>query len=505
MHTSSSRTGRPRSLREYLSRLDELGDLRRIDWEVDTAYEIGAITRHSSEVCAPAPLFTNIRGYSGYRVVGAPLAYSSSAEARMARVAIALGLAPTTPGGQIVEELAAAMRREPIAPVVVDDAPCQEKVLVGDAADLTNLPTPLLHVGDGGRYINTIGIFVVASPDRKWTNWSIARAMLIDGKRMTGIVSASQHNNVIRQMWQQRGEPMPFALVQGAEPSALFVGGMPLRDGVDEAGFLGGLFGEPMETVRCKTVDLEVPASAELVIEGYLADDESWLEGPTGEYHGYLPAVRKNRPVYHVTAITHRKEPILPVVCAGKPVDEDHTICGPGIAAVLLEELRRAGLPVVSAWVVPESACTLLAVSVSPDWAQLTGLSSTDLARRILDVCKAPDTVHAGWWISRLMVVNHDIDLTDMRDLLWAWSTRCHPVTGRVVVMDQRIPAGVVFYSEAERSAARGPVEVLDCLMPIGEDGPRSTAFSVNFPADLQRRVLARLNHEQQSGSQHHS
>ncbi|MFG3716128.1 UbiD family decarboxylase [Micromonospora sp. NPDC049460] len=500
MQARSSQRGRPRSFREYLSRLDEFGDLRRIDWEVDTAFEIGAITRHSSEVCAPVPLFTNIRGHSGYRVAGAPLAYSSSAEARMARVALALGLAPTTPGGRIVEELAAAMHREPIAPVVVEDAPCHEKVLVGDAADLMSLPSPLLHVGDGGRYINTIGIFVVASPDRKWTNWSIARAMLIDGKRMTGIVSASQHNNVIRQMWQQRGEPMPFALVQGPEPSALFVGGMPLPDGIDEAGFLGGLFGEPIETVRCKTVDLEVPASAELVIEGYLANDETWLEGPTGEYHGYIPTVRKHRPVYHVTAITHRTEPIIPVVCAGKPVDEDHTICGPGIAAVLLEELRRADLPVISAWVVPESACTLLAVCVSPDWAQLTGLTSADLARRILDVCKAPDAAHAGWWINRLMVVNHDIDPTDMRDLLWAWSTRCHPVTGRETVMDQRIPAGVVFYSEAERSAARGPVEVLDCLLPIGQNAPRSTAFSVNFPADLQQRVLARLNHDQPTG-----
>jgi len=489
--TCSGLKDHPRGFRDYLSLLAELGDLREIGWEVDTDLEIGAIIRHCTETCAPVPLFTKIRGHSGYRVAGAPLAYSSTEGARMARVALALGLDPSTPGPGIVDVLAAARHLKPIEPVVVEDAPCQQNVLLGDEADLTKLPVPLLHAGDGGRYVNTLGIFVLSSPDRKWTNWSVARAMLIDGKRMTGVVSASQHNNVIRRMWQERGEPMPFALVQGPEPAAMFVGGMPLPDGVGEADYLGGYFGEPMETVRCKTVELDVPASAELVVEGYLALDETWPEGPTGEYHGYLPGGPKPRPVYHVTAITHRDAPILPVVCGGKPVDEDHTLCGPAIAAVLLGELRAAGLPTASAWVVPESACTLLAVSVAPDWRQRTGLTSADLARRIMNVCKA--SAHAGWWINRLMVLDQDIDLSDLRDLLWAWTTRCHPATGGLAVMDQPIPAGVPSYTEAERRAARGPVEVLDCLLPGGPDTPRSTAFADNFPADLQRRVLAEL------------
>ncbi|WP_434447546.1 UbiD family decarboxylase [Lentzea sp. E54] len=490
-----------RSFRDYLEVLDELGDLREIDWKVDTDLEIGAIIRHSSETCAPAPLFTNIRGHDRYRVAGAPLAYSSDPGARMARVAVALGLDPATPGPRIVEELAAALRNDPIAPVVVQEAPCQENVLLGDDADLTDLPVPLLHVGDGGRYINTLGIFVLNSPDRKWTNWSVARAMLIDSRRMTGVVSGDQHNNVVRRMWQERGEPMPFALVQGAPPAALFMGGMPLPDGVNEADFLGGYFGEPMKTVRCKTVDIDVPASSELIVEGYLDMDESWPEGPSGEYHGYLGTGTKSRPVYHITAITHRNDPILPVVCGGKPVDEDHTICGPAIAAVLLNELRSAELPITSAWVVPESACTMLAVSVAPDWRQRTRSTSSELARRVLEVCKAPGAVHAGWWINRLMVLDQDIELSDHRDLMWAWATRCHPATGRQVVTDQRIPAGVVSYDDAERKAGRGPVEVLDCLLPVGPPAPQSTAFADNYPVELRQRVLVDLYGDHRAGN----
>lgn len=205
----------------------------------------------------------------------------------MARVALALGLDPWTKPLEIIEALSRAMTKPPVSPVVVTKGACQQNVLIGDEADLMEFPTPLIHAGDGGRYFNTLGFWVVRTPDGLWTNWSIARGMIVDGKRMTAGIAPYQHLGMIYKLWRDRGEPMPFALVQGAEPAALFVGGMPLPDRVDEAGYLGGLFGEPLELVRCKTVDLEVPATAEIVVEGHVSLDETAPEGPMGEYHGY--------------------------------------------------------------------------------------------------------------------------------------------------------------------------------------------------------------------------
>lgn len=151
----------------------------------------------------------------------------------MARVALALGLAPETKPLDIVEALARATKRPPIPPVVVKEGACQQNVQLGKDVDLTTFPTPLIHAGDGGRYFNTLGFWVVRTPDGKWTNWSIARAMVLDGKRMTGVIAQYQHNGMIYKMWRERGEPMPFALVQGAEPAALFAGGMPVSTKLD--------------------------------------------------------------------------------------------------------------------------------------------------------------------------------------------------------------------------------------------------------------------------------
>jgi UbiD family decarboxylase len=481
------------SLRDYLHALADLGDLREVKREVDTDLEIGAIIRRTHETYAPAPLFTNIRGHFGYRVLGAPLSYSSLPDARIARVALSLGLAAKTNQLDIVDALAGANALVPIPPVVVEQGACQENVLIGGAASLGKFPIPLIHAGDGGRYINTLGFWVLRSPDERWTNWSIARAMVLDDKRMTGVIAKYQHNGMIFKKWQERGEPMPFALVQGAEPAAIFAGGMPLPDGVDEASYLGGLFGEPLELVQCKTVDLQVPASAEIVIEGHVSIEETATEGPMGEYHGYLRDEKYLFPVYHVTAITHRDNPILPVCSAGKPVEEDHTITGVATSAMALRLLREEGLPVTAAWGVPEAAEHMLAVSVPEDWSRHTTLSANELCRRIAEIAKA---MHGGQRITRVTVCDDDIDLSDLRDLIWAWNSRCHPATGHFVLQDQPVNPIEPMYAAANLTfnsdvTPTGPIEVLNCLLPLDEDLHRSD-FAHNIPKELQERVLAR-------------
>ena len=482
------------SLRDFLGALRDLGDLREVNFEVDTELEIGAIIRHVHEAYGPAPLFTNIRGHGGYRVLGAPLSYSSLPKARMARVALALGLDPLTKPSEIIEKLSRAITKPPVPAVVVARGACQQNVLIGDEADLMRFPTPLIHVGDGGRYFNTLGFWVVCTPDREWTNWSIARAMIVDSKRMTGVIAPYQHIGIIYKLWRELGKPMPFALVQGAEPAAIFVGGMPLPERVDESGYLGGLFGEPLELVRCKTVDLEVPATAEIVVEGHVSIDETAQEGPMGEYHGYLRDETYHFPVYHVTAVTHRDNPILPVSAAGKPVEEDHTAAGVPFAAVCLQRLREEGLPVTSAYSVPEAAEHMLAVSVPANWSQRTHLSANDLSRRIATIAK---TLHGGSRVTRVAVYDDDIDLSDLRDLIWAWNSRCHPVTGHFVMED--LPANPIepMYSAAHLSfdggrTPLGPIDVLNCLLDPKATDLHIASFDSNYPKEIKERVLAR-------------
>ncbi len=480
-----------KSLREYLAALAELGDLREIDAELGTDLDIGAVIRYGAETNAPAPLFTNIRGYApGFRVLGSPGALSSVPAARWARAALSLGLDPYTHPLDIVAELAAARDARPVPPVVVDDGPCQEHVLLGDDASLDRFPVPLIHDGDGGRYVNTWGAIVVRTPDGSWTNWSIARIMMVDGRTMSGMIMPPQDIGRVFRMWRERGQPMPFALAQGCEPAVPFVCGMGLPPGVDESGYLGAHFGEPLELVRCRTVDLEVPATAEIVIEGHVATDETAPEGPMGEYFGYLAGTPQPRPVYHISAITHRDDPILPVVSAGKPVEEDHTVVGLGYSAEAVANLRAAGLPVTAAWLVPESSVNVLAVTVPRDWRERSLATNTRMLTRL--VANAVMRPKVSFWVSRIMVFDDDIDPTDLRDVMWAYTTRSHPTRGLVPLDDERVSPLHLFYSPEERTGGGGTKMAYDCLLdPDPAKRPRSTAFRDNFPAEVRRRALA--------------
>jgi len=340
-----------RSLREFLDELDRIGDLQTIETEVDWNLEAGAIIRRSYDLTAPAPLFTNLTGYqdTGFRLLGAPGALSSG-EHRFARIALALGLSADASGQEIVEALAAARRKPGIPPVVVqrESAPCKENVVTGDAIDLFAFPTPLIHGNDGGRYLQTYGMNIVKTPDGSWTNWSINRMMIAGKDTLACLIPGPQHLGIIRSKWAQIGKSMPIALAIGVEPGLPFVGGMPIPEGEDESHYLGALFGEGIEVVPAETVDLLVPATAEMVVEGHISLDETVMEGPFNEFPGYIATDASPKALFEVTAITYRHGAIQPVVAAGPPVEEDHTVIGVTSAAEILHLLRGADLPIAS-------------------------------------------------------------------------------------------------------------------------------------------------------------
>lgn len=479
------------NFRDFVTHLAETGDLVDIARPVDANLEAGAITRRVYETRSPAPLFSAIRSAEpGFRLLGAPAGMSRAPGREHGRLAAHFGLPATAGPREIVEHLIAARQRSPIPPKRVKSGPCKENVWRGDEVDLTRFPVPLLHAEDGGRYFGTYGFHVVRTPDRRWTSWSVARTMLVDRTRLTGPAMPQQHIGMIRQEWADRGEPTPWAMVLGAPPAALAAAGMPLPAEVNEDGYVGALTGNPVEVVRTELHDLDVPANAEIVLEGYLSADETAPEGPMGEYHGYSFPESKPQPVFHVEAVTFRDNPILPICAAGIPPEENHTIWGTMISAEALQTLREADVPVDFAWCSYEAATCWIVVSLDPARVSTMDLTEADLVHRVAD---ALFSSHAGWLVPKVILVGNDIDITDINQVVWAMATRHHPVTGHYPFPDAPGILMVPYLTDDDKNHGSGGKSILSCLLPGQLDGTYTgtpASFATSYPAELQQSVL---------------
>jgi len=482
-----------RSQREFIATLESIGELQRIDTEVDWNLEIGAIIRRSYDLRAAAPLFTNITGYqgTGFTVLGAPASLSGSAHP-LARIALSVGLPATASGQDIIETLAAARDKPGIAPVTVAraSAPCKQNVQTGDDIDLFTFPTPLIHGNDGGRYIQTYGMNIARTPDGSWTNWSINRMMIAGKSTLACLIPPPQHLGIIRSQWAAQGKPMPIALALGVEPGLPFVGGMPLPEGADESEYLGAVFGEGIEVVPAETVDLLVPATAEIVIEGHIALGETVVEGPMNEFPGYNATEASPKAVFHVSAITYRDSATLPVVAAGPPVEEDHTIIGTTAAAEITYILRKAGLPVASAWYPYEAAVHWLVLAIESDWHETLGITAADLARRIADIVFAGKP---GINAPKTLLIENDIDITNLTEVVWAFATRAHPEHGEFHFPDLPSDQLAIYLDETEAHSFRAGKVIHNCLLgdrfPAGQRPVKGTLAN-GWPAEIQQRVL---------------
>lgn len=474
------------SFREYVETLKRYGDIYTINEQVDWNLEMGAIIRYAYELPSPAPLFTNIKGSTeGVRVLGAPVGLSPNPEHPFLRIALSLGLPADSGITELVEAWSHLPDVKPIPPREVQHAECKEHKLIGDEINLMDLPVPYIHVGDGGRYINTYGVLIVRSPDGSWVNWSITRVMLHDKRTMAGVIVPTQHIGKVYEHWRAVGEKMPFALCLGVDPGIAMIAGYPLADGVNEVDMIGGWYGQPIDVVRCETHDLLVPATSEMVIEGYVSLDDTVLEGPMGEYAGYTwIGHEKEVPGFHVEALTHRTNPIMPVVAAGVPPEENHTNWGVAIAASIQYELRKEQLPVHSCFIPFESAVHWLVVTVdrSPD-----SPGSSVLARRIGEVVFS---CRGGSYIPKVIVVDKDIDVSQIDQVVWALATRSHP--DKVIQFPNQKVLPLVAYLDAEEKQQASTTKVVyNCLSseewPSGY-APLQASFA-GYPADLRKQV----------------
>ncbi|OGQ84051.1 MAG: hypothetical protein A3F90_14780 [Deltaproteobacteria bacterium RIFCSPLOWO2_12_FULL_60_19] len=473
-------------LREWISALEKAGELQRVSTEVDWRLEVGAIVRRVCETNGPAVLFEKLKDYpKGFRILGAPMARSRNHP--HARLAIALGFPPDT-GVRELTESYLARRKNSIPPRVIDfPGPCQENILTGDAVDLLKFPVPLIHGGDGGRYIGTWHTIITRHPEKPWVNYGMYRLMVHDKKRMGAFLGPIQDIRRHLAAYQRLGRQMEFAVAIGAEPVTAALSCVSLQGERSEVDVIGGLRREPLELVRCKTVDLEVPATAEIVIEGFVNPDESEDEGPFGEYTGYVAGGRQPRPVFNVTAVTHRNDPILTMTSIGIPVDEDHVVMPIANAAEVLEELRdHKGYPVNFVHILPESA--------NHFWAVSTKVPDNTYARRL---AMAIWGTKAGRYANYLLLVNEDVDITDLKSVVWAMATRVHPVRDVWQVPHGYTSVLIPFLSAEERKSGDGAYMLLDGTWPAdlpASEIPKVSSFARLWPEEIQSRVLARWN-----------
>ncbi|KKA30238.1 hypothetical protein TD95_003741 [Thielaviopsis punctulata] len=484
------------SLRAFVQALKDNKDLVEISEECDPHLEIGAIVRKACETDAAAPFFTNVKGTSDtglFRILGAPNSLRRDPHTRYSRLARHIGMPPDTHIRDILAKLERTKTAPPIPPVLLPTGPCKEVRLGPGEFDLTTLPAPLLHKSDGGKYIQTYGMHVVQSPDGKWTNWSIARAMVDDKNHLVGLVMMPQHIAQIHKMWVDAGKDMPWALAFGVPPAAIMVSSMPLPDGVTEAEYIGALVGEPLELVKCETNNLQVPANSEIVFEGVCSITERSREGPFGEMHGYVfPAEEHTQPRFRVDLITHRKDPIMPISSCGRLTDETHTMIGPLSAVEMSAALKANGMPVLEAYVPPESQVTWLVVQVDTAKVRAEGYTSETLSRKIGDIVYGN---RSGVTTHRIVIVGEDIDVYNFRDVMWAFTTRCRPGMDEYHWEDVRGFGLIPYMGHGNGPKAKGGKIVSDCLMPseykTGRDW-EAASFKESYPEDVKQRVNER-------------
>ncbi len=463
--------------REFIKALEAAGELVTIDQEVDWDMEAGAIVRKVCEDKAPSPLMNKIKDYPGHRYLGAPLA-------NYRKLAIAMGMDPESSIPEIAGEYLERTNREPVKPVIVekDQAPCKENIITGDDVDLFTLPAPMVHEGDGGRYLATWHFVVTKDPDKQEVNWGMYRQMVYNSKIMTGpLFPFSGGGQVFHGKYVPRGEAMPFATVIGPDPLGAIAGSAPTA--IPEPEYTGQLLGKPVELVKCETVDLEVPTNAEIIIEGYILPDVSIEEGPFGEYTGYRTSPRDTRTVYQVTAITHRNDPITTISNMGVPTDEGQLLRSFTLGLEMDKMLRNQGIPITGVYMLPESTHHLVVVGVKPLY--------TNIAVQIAQTVFGSSL---GMWFHMVVVVDDKTDIYNFNEVLHALSTRCHPVNGIHVWQGVGTPL-YPFLSAAERKKSVGPKVLFDCTFPLDWDPlsevPSLVSFKTVYPQEIQDKVLA--------------
>jgi 4-hydroxy-3-polyprenylbenzoate decarboxylase len=407
-----------KDLRGFLSKVEELGELKTI-YGIDWDREMGAITeilyREKAEK-SPALLFDRIKGFpEGYRCLYGMLNSPK-------RFTLSLGL-PIPKEVKLMDLLKVYREKMKgmnlIPPKYVEDGPILENVLEGNDVDLFQFPSPIHHELDGGRYIGTADAVITRDPEEGWVNCGTYRVQLVDRNTCILYISQGKQGRIQRDKYLDNGKPCPTVVVIGIDPLLYMAARYQVPWGVSEFDFAGGLMGEPVEVIKGKYTDLPIPAHAEIALEGEVLPDQRLPEGPFGEWHGYYAGGKKEEPVLKIKRVMFRNNPILTCAASQKP-PHSHLFERCFIrSAGLWDGLERAGCPEIKGvWVHSAgSGRTFNVVSIKQRYfghSRQAGMLASQIP--------------PGGYIGRfIVVVDEDIDPSNLSEVIWAMGSRCDP------------------------------------------------------------------------------
>ncbi len=406
-------------LRQWLEQVEAIGELahpKGADWNL----EIGGVSEIDYKKRGPALLFDEIKGHAkGFRILT-----SSTNSAR--RLGLTLRMGADHNDASLVEQLRGAPNRwagaaKDFDPVFVDSGPVFENVMQGDAVDLMKFPTPLWHALDGGRYIGTGAAVATIDPDDHWVNLGAYRSMLVDKNHVTMNIVNGKHGRTHCDKWMAREGRAPVAIHIGMDPLFMILAGVEVPTGMSELNYAGAVRGEPVKVVKSTVTGLPLIADAEIIIEGWIQQGETTDEGPFGEWPGYYVSGTTQEPYLKVERVLYRNDPIILGAPPAKPPHDYSYMRTIMKSAMIFDALVSAGIPEVKGVYAPEcgGGRMLVIVAIRQRYA-----GHARQAGFIASQCR-----EAAYMGKYTIVVDEDIDVTNLEEVLWAVCTRTDPAT----------------------------------------------------------------------------
>ena len=459
-----------KDLRDFVALLEQRGELKRISVEVDPNLEMTEICDRTLKAGGPALLFENPKGsdipvlgnlFGTPERVALGMGQESVHELRKVGELLAFLKEPEPPTGMkdAVAKLPAFKQVLNMPPREQRKAPCQKVVLEGDQVDLGTLPIQTCWPGDVGPLI-TWGLVVTRGPEKKRQNLGIYRQQVISRNRVIMRWLSHRGGALDFRDWCKKhpGEPFPIAVALGADPATILGAVTPVPDTLSEYAFAGLLRGSRTEVVRCIGSDLQVPASAEFVLEGHLHPDDNAPEGPFGDHTGYYNEVEEF-PVFTIDRITHRPDPIYHSTYTGRPPDEP-AVLGVALNEVFVPILRRQ-FPEITDFYLPPEGCSYRMACVSmkkqyPGHAKRVMMGVWSFLRQFM-------------YTKFVIVTDDDVDVRNWQDVIWAMTTRMDPGRDTTIIDNT-------------------PIDYLDFASPVSGLGSKIGFDATNkWPGETQR------------------
>jgi 4-hydroxy-3-polyprenylbenzoate decarboxylase len=371
------------------------------------------------------------------------------------RLAITLGLpVPDCPLDVVRAYRNRMKEHQPLAPKTVAKGAVFENVDRDDKVDLLKFPVPFLHEKDGGRYIGTDDLVIMRDPEDNWVNAATYRCMVQDKNHVSIWISPGKHGRQIREKYFKAGKPCPVLISCGHDPLLFLASGTELKFGLSEYDYAAGHRGLPYDVVLSELYGLPMPAHAELVLEGEMVEGDLAPEGPFGEFTGYYAGGQSDQPVVRVKRVYYRTDPILTIATPMRPPSDFSFSKCVMKAGMIWDEVERAGLAgVTGVWCHEAGGARMFnVIAVKQAYA-----GHARQAGMLAASCQS------GSYLGRfVVVVDDDIDPTDLFDVTWAMCTRCDPAEDIDFIrkawsgpLDPRLPRGVTHNSRAVIVACR--------------------------------------------------